>query len=219
MEKVYLIAGLGADRRLFNKLQLPGYELVHADWIEPDANDSIATYAQKLIDKYQIPAGANVIGVSLGGIMTVEISGLIPLKKAIIISSIKSADEIPWYFRLFRNVPVYKIIPHGFYTSAGYIIKPLFGSTKGKTGFLFVDMIKNSSPVFMRWAMHAVLHWQPKSLTSKVYHIIGNKDLIFSHRRIKTPTHVIERGSHDMIYTRAAEISPIIQSILKDETA
>lgn len=101
----------------------------------------------------------------------------------------------------------------------GYLIKPLFGELKGKSGFLFVDMIKNTSPVFMRWAMHAILSWQPKPLTAKIYHIIGNKDLIFSHRRIKTATHIIEKGSHDMVYTRGKEISLLILSILKNETA
>lgn len=219
MDKLYLISGLGADKRLFNKLDLPGYELVHVDWIEPDPIDTITTYAQKLIDTYQIPHGANVLGVSLGGIMTVEISTLIPLGKAIIVSSIKSAAEIPSYFRFFRNVPVYKIIPHGFYTTLGYLIKPLFGDTKGKAGFLFVDMIKHSSPTFMRWAMHAVLRWVPKALNTKIYHIIGNNDLIFPHRKISTATHIIERGSHDMVYTRGTEISKLVLSILNNETA
>lgn len=81
MEKVFLISGLGADRRLFNKLELPGYEMVHVDWIAPDQQDSIATYAQKLIDQYHILPNATVIGVSMGGILTVEISSIIPLKK------------------------------------------------------------------------------------------------------------------------------------------
>lgn len=219
MEKIFLISGLGADRRLFNKLELPGYEPVYVDWIEPDPNDSIATYAQKLVNQYHITSNSVVLGVSLGGIMTVEISNIFPLRKAIIISSIKSASEFPWYFKLFRNIPLYKVIPHGFYSSAGYLIKPLFGKMKGKSGFMFVDMIKNSLPVFMRWAMHAILRWQPKPPATKIYHIIGNKDLIFSHRRITDANYIIERGSHDMVYTRGAEISQIVQNILKDETA
>lgn len=71
----------------------------------------------------------------------------------------------------------------------------------------------------MRWAMHNILRWEPQLLTSKIYHIIGDKDLIFSHRRIKDANYVIERGSHDMVYTRGREISEIVKTILKDETA
>lgn len=216
MAKLFLIAGLGADRRLFDKLSLPGHELVHVDWIEPEKHDTISTYAKKLIEHYQIPEGANVLGVSLGGIMTVEISDMICLGKAIIVSSIKESSEIPPYFRFFRRVPIYKILPHRFYVSMGNLIKPLFGDTKGKTGFLFVDMIKHSSPVFMRWAMHAVLRWKPKPVTQKIYHIIGNNDLIFPHRYINSSTDIVKGGSHDMIYTRAREISGIILDILNE---
>jgi pimeloyl-ACP methyl ester carboxylesterase len=216
MEKVFLIAGLGADRRLFNKLELPGYERVYVDWIEPDKDDTITTYAQKLIQQYHITPQSLVAGVSLGGIITVEISNLIPLKKAIIISSIKSAEEFPWYFSLFRKFPVYKIIPHSLMTSMGFIIKPLFGKMSRTEGLMFVNMLKNSSPTFIKWAMHAILHWQPKPLSTPIYHIIGNNDLIFAHGRIKSANYIIDKGSHDMVYNRGAEISQIVQSILQE---
>ncbi len=219
MQKIFLISGLGADRRLFNKLDLTGYELVHMDWLEPEKQDTLTTYAQKLIDHYEVTPGSIVMGVSMGGMLTVEISSLIKLDRAIIISSVKDVSEFPAYFKLFRRVPVYKIIPHGFYTSMGFLIKPLFGELKGKSGFLFVDMIRNSSPKFMRWAMHAILRWQPKPINTKLYHIIGNKDIIFPHKKITTATHIIEGGSHDMIYTRGREISKLLLDILKDETA
>ena len=219
MEQIFLISGLGADRRLFNKLELPGYEMVFVDWIEPDVTDTIPTYAKKLVEQYQIKPNSNVLGVSLGGVMTVEISSIIPLKKAIIVSSIKSTSEFPSYFRVFRRLPLYKIIPHSFYSSIGYVIKPMFGKMKGKSGFMFVDMIKHSSPVFMKWAMHNILRWQPKPLSTKIYHIIGDKDLIFSCKRIKDADHIIDKASHDMVYTRGPEISQIVQSILKNETA
>ncbi|WP_345952023.1 alpha/beta hydrolase [Mucilaginibacter sp. PAMB04274] len=218
MRKVFLISGLGADHRLFDKLELPGFDLVHVNWIEPEAKDTLSSYAQKLVETYGITPQSTVIGVSMGGMITVEISSLMPLRTAVIISSIKSVNEFPPYFKFFRRVPIYKIIPHGFYTSMGLLIKPLFGELRGKSGFLFVDMIKNTSPVFMRWAMHAIVNWQPKPLRNKIYHIIGNKDLIFSHTRIKDATYIIERGSHDMVYTRGKEISKIIEGILTDET-
>ncbi|MFD1256704.1 alpha/beta hydrolase [Mucilaginibacter terrae] len=219
MEQIFLISGLGADRRLFNKLDLPGYEIVYVDWIEPEPTDTIATYAKKLAEHYHIEPHSNILGVSLGGVMVVEISSIISLNKAIIVSSVKSASEFPWYFKLFRNFPLYKVIPHGFYSSVGYIIKPLFGKMGGKSGLMFVDMIRHSSPVFMRWAMHAILRWQPTPLNTKVYHIIGDKDLIFSCKRIKDADYIVKKGSHDMVYTRGLQISQIVQSILKNEIA
>ncbi|MBS7563301.1 alpha/beta hydrolase [Mucilaginibacter sp. Bleaf8] len=219
MEKLFLISGLGADRRLFDKIQLPGYEFIHVDWIESEQNDSITTYAKKLIETYHITPGSSIIGVSLGGILTVEISSMIPLHKAVIISSIKSINEIPWYFALFRRLPVYKILPIGFYTSMGALIKPLFEQMTRQEWALFKSMLAGTSPRFMKWAMHAVLRWQPKPLSCKIHHIIGTRDFIFSHKNICDADHIIQGGTHDMAYKKGEQVSAILQSILKNETA
>jgi len=217
MEKIFLISGLGADRRLFDRLDLPGYELIYVDWIEPEKQDTITTYAHKLIDKYGIVPQSTVIGVSLGGILTVEISSIITLHKAVIISSIKSVSEIPWYFSLFRELPVYKIIPHGFYAFMGAFIKPLFGGMTAAEWKVFKSMVQHTSPAFMKWAMHAVLRWRPKPLTTKIYQIVGTRDFIFSSKKVKDATVIIPGGTHDMVYKMGGQISLALQSILKDE--
>lgn len=219
MEKLFLISGLGADRRLFDKIQVPGYEYVHVDWLEPEPDDTITTYAQKLIARYGITAGAKVVGVSLGGILTVEVSSLVPLGTAVIISSIKSVAEIPWYFALFRRLPIYKVLPLSFYTSMGALIKPLFGQLTRQEWALFKSMLTGTSPRFMKWAMHAVLRWQPKPLSCKIHHIMGTRDFIFSHKNICDADHIIPGGTHDMVYKNGEQISVILQSILKNETA
>lgn len=215
MEKLYLISGLGADRRLFDHLETPGYERVYIDWIAPDRYDSIYSYAQKIIEYYRIMPGANVLGVSLGGIVAVEISTVIALKKLIIISSIKAKREIPWYFLVFRWLPVYKIIPTSYYISIGYLIKPIFGKMNEQEEKVFVQMLQTSQPEFIKWAINAVLHWQPSKFKTRVFQIIGNKDLIFSSRRIKDASFCIANGNHYMIYNKGGEISRIVQSVLK----
>ncbi|QJD98040.1 alpha/beta hydrolase [Mucilaginibacter robiniae] len=214
MPQIFLISGLGADRRLFNNIHLPGYEYVHVDWLEPETHDTIHTYAQKLIQQYNILPGSTVVGVSLGGIMTVEISSIVPLHQAVIISSIKSATEFPWYFKLFRKVPLYKILPLSFYTTMGSLIKPLFGSMTQTEWQQFKSMLEQTSSTFMKWAMHAVLHWEPKILSGKIYHIMGTKDFIFSHKLIKNADAVVSGGTHDMVFKKGEEVSKILQSIL-----
>ena len=53
MSAIFLIAGLGADTRLYNNIDLPdGYEVIPVDWIEPHQTDTLKTYAQKLIYQY-----------------------------------------------------------------------------------------------------------------------------------------------------------------------
>jgi len=214
MFKLFLISGLGADERLFKNLDLSGFDVVPVTWIEPDITDSLSSYATKLIRQFGIMPKSNVIGVSLGGMLTVEIAKQVKLKHAIIISSIKSGIEAPWYFKFFRRVPLHKLISGEFIKSLGPLLRPLFGKLAGsKEGPLFYSMLKNTSPEFLTWAMRAVLEWNGKPAPYKINHIIGNADLIFRHSRIRDAI-VIPKGDHMMVYTKADEINPVIRNIL-----
>ena len=159
MSKVFLIAGLGADTRIYKNIDLGSHEVIQVEWIEPDKTDTLATYAQNIIVQYNINSDSVIIGNSLGGMIAIEIAKLIPVKKAILISSIKNIDEAPWYFPLFRTLPVYKLIPGDLFSKLGFLIKPIFGKMEGGSGRLFNDMLAKSSPVFLKWAMGAVLYW------------------------------------------------------------
>jgi pimeloyl-ACP methyl ester carboxylesterase len=214
MPKLLLISGLGADERLFKNLDLSGYEVVSVTWIEPEKQDTLTTYATKLIKQFGIEPGSNIIGVSLGGMLTVEIAKQIQLNHAIIISSIKSGTEAPWYFAFFRNVPVYKLLSGAFVKKLGPLMRPFFGRFAGsKEAPLFYSMLKNSNPIFLSWAMGAALGWNGVPASYKIHHLIGDADLIFHHKRIKDAI-VIPKGDHMMVFTRANQISPIVRNIL-----
>jgi hypothetical protein len=144
----------------------------------------------------------------------VEIANFIPVKKLILISSIKTIDEAPWYFGLFNALPVYNIIPNKWLTSMRVVVRFAFGKMSIADKWLFNDMIKNSSPTFMKWAMGAALHWDNKTIPPNLHHITGDKDLIFSYKRIKDAT-IIKGGTHIMIFDRAKEINKILKRILK----
>ena len=102
MSKIFLIPGLGADCRIYKNIDLQGYDVVYIEWIDPAKTDTLATYAQKLIDKYHIVPGSIVIGNSLGGMLAMEIAKKVDLNKTILISSIKTVGEAPLYFKFFR---------------------------------------------------------------------------------------------------------------------
>ncbi len=214
MDKIYLISGLGADYRLFKHIELPDYEMIHMHWIEPDSGNTLAGYAGKLIDKYNVQPNSVVIGVSLGGMLTIEVAKQVQLSKAILISSIKTSDEAPWYFSFFRNFPFYKLIPGKFFTSFGILIKPVFGHMEKEDGLMFRSMLENSSPTFISWAMHAVLNWQSKTAVPNVYHITGNKDMVFNYKKIKGAT-IIEGGTHIMVFDKAEQINQLLREILQ----
>jgi pimeloyl-ACP methyl ester carboxylesterase len=216
MRKVYLIAGLGADRRLYKNIKLPtDCDAILIDWHIPLLEDTLTTYAQSIVKQYDIQNNSIIIGVSLGGMLSVEIAKQIKLEKVILISSIKTDSEAPWYFKFFKSLPVYKAIPGKLMTHVGFLVKPMFGNMAPDDLALFKSMLRNSSPIFLKWAMRAVLYWTNNIIPANLYHIIGDKDLVFPHQNIKKPTAVVKGGTHIMVFDRADEINILLADILK----
>jgi esterase/lipase len=71
----------------------------------------LADLAQKistLIDTTEIFA---LVGVSMGGMLSVEINKILNPEKVIIISSAKNRKELPLRYRFQRAIPLYEILP------------------------------------------------------------------------------------------------------------
>jgi len=213
MVKIFLIPGLGADARIFQYIDLQGHEAVPVSWVEPDKHDTLSTYAQKLIDHYQITPGSVVIGNSLGGMLTIEIAKRIKLDKAILISSIKTKSEAPKSHKWYRYLPLYKLIPSSILPHTGLIVRKVMGKMSKHHQELFVSMLQSTSPKFIKWALGAILHWDNQIIPLNVYHITGDKDKVFPYQRIKGAT-IIKGGTHIMIYTKSKEINNWLKDII-----
>jgi len=107
MNRIFMIPGMGADERIFKNIKLNNANITYIKWLQPDESDTLISYAQRLIDKYVIDADSVVIGNSLGGMLAVEIAKKVSLSKVILISSIKTIDEAPRYFKVFKWLPVF----------------------------------------------------------------------------------------------------------------
>jgi len=213
MSKIFLIPGLGADHRIYQHINLQGHEVVNVEWLEPETTDNLAYYAQKLIDYYQIPAQSIVIGNSLGGMIAIEIAKKIELDKVILISSIKTADEAPSYFRFFRISKLHHLIPQKKITSLEFLIEYAFGGMSEEDQQLFKSMLRNTSPTFMQWALDAILKWDNHIIPKNVYHITGDKDRVFPYQRIKGAV-IVKGGTHIMIFDKSKEINTWLKNIL-----
>jgi pimeloyl-ACP methyl ester carboxylesterase len=215
MSRIFLIPGLGADKRIYKNIKLgtDADELIYIDWLEPDHKDTLTTYAQKLIDEYDITPGSIVIGNSLGGMLAVEIANKLKLEKVILVSSIKTINEAPFYFKLFKYFPIHSIIPGSLFSKMGALIAPLFGKMYSVDAYLFNSMLQNTSSRFIKWAMGATLHWQNKTVPPNLYHITGDNDLIFNHKKMKNPI-IVKGGTHIMIFDRSREINQLLKDIL-----
>ncbi|MFI5136265.1 MAG: alpha/beta hydrolase [Sphingobacteriales bacterium] len=213
MSRIYLIPGLGADCRIYKKLNLGDHDLINIDWIKPEQTDALKDYAQKLIDQYAISSDSIVIGNSMGGMIAIEIGKIIPLSKIILISSIRTIDEAPGYFSFFRNIPLYRLLPENTIVSLDYFLDLFFGKIKKTDEGLFRDMLRKWPVEFLKWAVDAVLKWDNKIIPQHTYLITGDKDLVFPYKNVSDAI-IVKGGTHIMIYDKAHEVGEIVKEIL-----
>ncbi len=150
----------------------------------------------------------------MGGMLAIEIAKKIRLKKVILISSIKTINEAPAYYKIFQTIPVYKLIPGSLINASGSLIKLAFGKMNDVDLWLFKDMLHKNSPSFIKWAMGAVLKWDNTTIPPNVYHIHGDKDNVLPSKRIKDAT-IVKGGTHIMIFDKAKQVNKWLKPLLK----
>ena len=212
---IYLVPGLAASSSIFEYLDLPldQFEIHYLDWLIPTSrNESIGDYAKRMCDRilHERPI---LIGVSFGGVMVQEMSKIIPIKKTIIISSVKSKSELPKRLRLAKATKAYRLFPTKVATNVEEIAKYAFGDTVKKRVELYKKYLSMRDENYLPWAIHNVLHWEQKEALLNVIHIHGNMDGVFPIKYVKNCV-IIEGGTHVMILNKAKEISKILQEVI-----
>lgn len=211
--KAYFISGLGADRTVFRNISLPSsFEPVYLDWIEPRENESLSSYASRLSAAIDATEPFVLIGLSLGGMLAVEISKTLPPEKLILISSIPCEKHLPKMYKWAGRLRLQKLVPVKFFKQAS-IIKRLFTSESREDKIFLREMIRKTDPKFIKWAMNAILHWDNNNLPEKCVHIHGSGDGILPVT-CTHPTHIIPKGGHLMIMNKSKEINKILSDIL-----
>ncbi len=210
---IYFVPGLGANSKIFEYLDLPKerYELHFLDWLVPNSIDeSIANYAQRMCDQihHENPV---LVGVSFGGVMVQEMTKLIPVRKTIIISSVKSKAELPKRLRLARATKAYKLFPTKTMSNISSYEKYAFGGMAKKRVELYKKYMSMNDSLYLPWAIHNVLHWNQENPIGEVLHIHGSDDGVFPIKHIKNSL-IIKGGTHTMILNKAKKISSLLMA-------
>lgn len=213
-QNIFVISGLGADHTVFEKLVLPGYSLVHVQWVTPDYKDTLATYAQKLLPQIteQNPI---VLGFSLGGMLALEVGKHIPTRKVISLSSITGKKDLPWYYRFAGFCRLQKILPLHFVAKGNRLTQWFFGVKSSHDRKILNEVFIQLDRTFLYWALNALFTWENKVLIPEFYRIHGTKDLVLPFRKAAHYDVVIEGGTHLMVLDQCEEVSEGILKLLK----
>ena len=211
-KKVYILSGLGADERVFQKIDFPGYSVTYINWIEPKANETIENYASRLL--IQI-TGSNpvIVGLSFGGIMAMEIAKLINTRLVILISSVRTRLEIPFYYRWAGWLGLHYLLPAGLFKRSGIIVNWFFGTGSYFDRRLLKQILIDTDPKFLKWAIDRIVTWDNNKLPDNLIHIHGTSDRIIPLRFV-SPDIPVNNGGHLMTLDKSTELSAILQDQL-----
>lgn len=214
---IYLFPGQGADARIFDSLSIDNSfhtKIVEYGIAEKDM--SMATFAKQLSSEIDTSQPFILIGVSLGGMICVELSEILQPEKTIIISSVKNRNELPFRYKFQKAIPIYKLFPGKMLLIGAKILQPIVEPDRNKNKETFKQMLASKDALYMKRSIGLIINWERKINTKKVYHVHGAKDHTLPYRKIVAPDFTVKKGSHMMTLTRAAEVSSILNDILKE---
>ncbi len=215
--KIILIPGLGYDCRIFENLDLSGFDVEHLNWIAPKTNEKIHAYSQRLFSTLKNTSEKVIlIGHSLGGIVSQEIANVHNIEKIILISSIKSRKELPFSFKLVKPLRL-----DIFFTKRICIKTVKFwGKSHGfetdTEQHLFKSMLENQTNRYLQWALRELSSWHEPTIPShtEIVHIHGNNDKTLPYKLVHKTDFTIENGTHICVLKKASEITKLIQNII-----
>ena len=213
---IYCFPGQGADKRLFDSIRVDStlFELEFVEYGTPEYSMDMKSFAWSLIDRIDTTKPYILLGVSLGGMLCVELTERFNPEKTIIVSSAKNTNELPYMYRFQKKVPLYEFLPKKILYEGAKIMQPLMEPDRNKNKETFKSMLSEKDPTYMERTIALIINWERETNTKKVYQIHGTNDRTLPLRFIQNTDFVVENASHMMTLTHGREVSRILKYIL-----
>ena len=200
---VYFLPGLAANASIFKniKLDTDRFEMYFLEWMIPFEEESISDYALRFCSKVN-HSNAVLVGVSFGGIIAQEMNLVHNFRKIVIISSVKTRQELPLHLQLAGKTKVYKLMPTSLFAqNIDLLSKYAVGKPIVKRLDLYKQYLSITDKRYLDWAIKQVVSWGQEQSDSNLVHIHGDKDLIFPIENINDSI-VVKGGTHIMILNK-----------------
>ncbi len=208
-KEFYIFSGLGADERVFQRLDFSGFSTTYIKWIVPHEKETIENYATRLLDQITTTKPI-LIGLSFGGLIAVEVAKQIETEKVILLASAKTKKEIPFYYRFAGALRLHKLLPTQLLKRSNFITNWYFGTTSTFDKQLLKQILIDTDPTFLKWAIDKVARWTNQTQTTNIFHIHGTSDRILPLIFVKCNL-TIKGGGHLMTLNKADELNQILR--------
>ena len=211
---VYFISGLGADKRVFQNLDIdPKFNVINIEWIDPKRKETIEDYAGRLISQIDTTKPFQIVGLSFGGMMATVISDQIRPEQIILISSNSVGRPIGKFYRGLIGFVLLSPFSAPFLKSTNKFTYNLFGTHTPEEKALLKSILKDTDAKFLKWALKAIGKWKHPNKSPFAYQINGSADKMVKLEYVDADK-VIKGGEHFMVLSKAEEISKDINAQL-----
>jgi len=215
-----LLPGVGADCRLFEPQVSAFPDLVVPPWIAPERGETLAHYAARFAESLSPRRPVILGGVSFGGMVAYEMARHLRPEAVVLIASCRSG-------RVFRPTVRRLRSPIGWLPSSAFglakWISPLavrtFVGLTPQQRRLCVEMFRDTDSRFIRWALTAILGWEPLPLEAiPVFQIHGEKDRAIPASRVEADE-IVPGGGHLINLTHAERVNDFLRGAIGDRNS
>lgn len=214
--KIYQISGLGANHKAFEYLRIhPKYDTVYIPWLQPEPDETLEHYAIRMSENIDTSEDFILMGLSFGGIIVQEMNRFLSPRLNILISTVKSRDELPRFMKFSAYTRAHRLIPSGFISSDKGFSYALFRKLYSSKMPDLQDYFEFRDPYYLKWSIDRIINWKNHVEISNYVHLHGDKDVVFPFSNL-TNAEKIQGGTHLMVIQKAKKLSEIINMKLED---
>jgi pimeloyl-ACP methyl ester carboxylesterase len=184
------------------------------DLCMPEEDEMLKDYALRFLPQIDTSEAFILVGVSLGGMICTELAELLRPEKVILISSAKSTLELPGRYTFQKSVRLNRMVPKKAIKNGALFLQPIVEPDSREDLDFFRSMLGLKEPLYLKRTVDMIINWDREEYDCSIVHIHGDSDRTLPIKNVKAD-YVIRNGSHMMVYTRAEEISEILNKILE----
>jgi len=206
--------GMAASPMIFEYIKLPEdrYQIHWLEWQMPEKDETLVAYAKRMC-QFIKHDNAVLLGVSFGGMLVQEMAKIMPVRKLIVVSSVKSKHELPKRMIFAKYTKVHKLLPTGLVNNVELLAKYAFGETVTKRLHLYEKYLSVRDKYYIDWSIDQIVNWKQETPLKNTVHIQGEKDAVFPPSHIKDCI-LVKNGTHTMIIHRARWFNEHLSTII-----